>query len=81
MFSHLYHLNFDPSSIYYKQLSFNVISCKNIFSSNLLTLYINVESFSDCLYLLDGRFYKLVQFDVKISNIRLDETNKINHVN
>jgi hypothetical protein len=54
MFKNLYHLNFKPLSIYY-QVSFNVVSLKNMFSSNLLILYINVEDFTDCLYVLDGR--------------------------
>ncbi len=31
----------------------------NIFSSNLLKLYLNLKNFNDCLYLLDDHFDKL----------------------
>ena len=37
-----------------------------IFSTNLMELHINVNYFSDCLYLLDGRFHQLRIFHVTI---------------
>lgn len=37
-----------------------------IFSPNLMELHINVNHFSDCLYLLDGRFNQLRIFHVTI---------------
>ena len=42
-----------------------------LFSTTLLELHVNVPSFDDCLYLLDGRFEQLRTFHIKISNIRL----------
>lgn len=47
------------------------LSCKSIepsalFSSSLTTLHINVEDFTDCLYLLDGRLKQLHTFYVNV---------------
>ncbi|CAF1475193.1 unnamed protein product, partial [Rotaria sordida] len=47
------------------QLTFN-LSSPNIFSSTLLHLHVIVDTFGDCLYLLDGRFNQLNTFDVTI---------------
>ncbi|CAF4151365.1 unnamed protein product, partial [Rotaria sordida] len=48
------------------------------FSSSILThLYINVETFDDCLYLLDGRLRKLTTLCVNVYSI--DEYSEIVH--
>ncbi|CAF1371554.1 unnamed protein product [Adineta steineri] len=67
---------FEPSvvlypylSLYYPPLSlFNLPS--TTFSSPILThLYINVETFADCLYLLDGRLRKLTTLCVIVHHM------------
>ncbi len=65
IFPKLQYLNFNPSLIYYQQISFK-ISPPTFISSNLLELYISLESFTDCLYILDGRFNQLRTFKVRI---------------
>ena len=45
-----------------------------LFSSTLLELRVTVTSFSDCLYLLDGRFNQLRTFRIKISDSILTYT-------
>jgi hypothetical protein len=60
-------------------LTFN-ISSSTVFSSNLLELHINLEHFTDCLYLLDGRFNQLCTLYVNISVIILSHV-VINQVN
>ena len=45
-----------------------------LFSPTLLELHVNVTSFDDCLYLLDGRFNQLRTFHIKILDIILTRT-------
>jgi hypothetical protein len=42
----------------------------NTFSSSILTeLHINVETFNDCLYLLDGRLKQLTRLSVTVDHV------------
>jgi hypothetical protein len=75
MFNNLCYLNFDGSSLYDQQVSFDILSSTSTttFSSNLLKLHVNLENFNDCLYLLNyGRFDKLHSLYVNILSIRSD---------
>ncbi|CAF2970525.1 unnamed protein product [Rotaria sp. Silwood2] len=65
MFKNLRYLNFGPNASDYHQLTFGV-SPPNVFSSILLDLCVVVDSYADCLYLLDGRFHQLKTFYVTI---------------
>lgn len=38
-------------------------------SSTLLKLNLRVQTFTDCLYLLDGRFNQLQTFDIELINM------------
>jgi hypothetical protein len=67
-FSNLQYLNFCISSIWNGQISF-VNPYSGINSSTLLELHIRLSSFSDCLYILDGRFNKLHTLHVDIFSI------------
>ncbi|CAF2006009.1 unnamed protein product [Rotaria magnacalcarata] len=67
-FSNLQYLNFRASSISSEQLSF-VNPYPGINSSTLSELHIRLISFSDCLYILDGRFNNLHTLDVDILSI------------
>jgi hypothetical protein len=81
IFTNLQYLNFAPSAISYQELSFD-ISSPLVFSSNLLELHVNLDQFTDCLYLLDGRFNQLRKLYVNISLIipsRLVIDNKVNY--
>ncbi|CAF3506245.1 unnamed protein product [Rotaria socialis] len=69
-FTNLQYLSFGSSSFWYQQLSFN-ISSPTIISSTLLELYVCLNTFIDCLYLLDGRFNQLCKFYVKIEFITI----------
>ncbi|CAF4254441.1 unnamed protein product, partial [Rotaria sordida] len=62
------------------QLTFN-LSFPNVFSSTLLHLHITVDTFDDCLYLLDGRFNQLNTFDVTIYFENVSESSLINNKN
>ncbi|CAM4894187.1 unnamed protein product [Rotaria socialis] len=69
IFTNLICLKFYPYSDIYinfvERLTFNQPREYVTFSSSTLTqLYINVETFNDCLYLLDGRFKQLHRFYV-----------------
>ncbi|CAF1053357.1 unnamed protein product [Rotaria sordida] len=65
-FINLKSLNFNPTpAIEYYRLAFGA-SPPNISSSILLHLRVVVESYEDCLYLLDGRFHCLQTFYVTI---------------
>ena len=68
MFTNLKYLHIAPSSSDYRGLSFR-ISPPSVFSSNLLELHINLDQFTDCLYLLDGRLSQLRTFYASISMI------------
>ncbi|CAF3400043.1 unnamed protein product [Rotaria sp. Silwood2] len=65
-FENLKTLNFNPTSAsHYDRLTFGP-SPPRIFSSTLLELRVVVETYEDCLYLLDGRFNRLNTFYVTI---------------
>ncbi|CAF4696160.1 unnamed protein product, partial [Rotaria sp. Silwood2] len=71
MFTNLQYLNFGPSSICDEQLYF----CFNrltAVSTNLLELHVCLNTFFDCLYLLDGHFNQLRTFyaDKKLSSLK-----------
>ncbi|CAF4194721.1 unnamed protein product [Rotaria sordida] len=68
MFSNLQYLNFCPSSIWYQPLLFEN-PFPTMTSSTLLELHISLASFTDCLYILDGRFNKLHTLYVDIASI------------
>lgn len=69
VFNNLQCLNFCASSdIYIHYLTFHN-KPSNIFCSTLTDLHVNLESFEDCLYLLDGRFNQLRKFYVNINCI------------
>ncbi len=65
MFSNLQYLKFGPSSSVYHRLTLHP-SLPNVFSSTLLELHVVLDSYIDCLYLLDGRFNQLHTFCVLI---------------
>ena len=77
MFINLEYLNFGRSSTWDDRLSFR-IRRPTLISSNLLELHVCLNSFFDCLYLLDGHFNQLrtlyvdvfviSHFDTKVSN-------------
>ncbi|CAF1196216.1 unnamed protein product [Adineta steineri] len=67
-YPNLQYLNFGPSSTLYRHLSFSNSSPICI-SSNLLELHVSLSNFTDCLYILDGRFNQLRIFHVNISSI------------
>ncbi|CAF3754481.1 unnamed protein product [Rotaria sp. Silwood1] len=68
MLINLKYLNFAPSSISYQELSFHY-SPPPIFSSNLLELHVSLGNYTDCLYLLDGRFNQLHTLHVNIGTL------------
>ncbi|CAF1650921.1 unnamed protein product [Rotaria magnacalcarata] len=76
-FTNLRILNIGPSSIWNQYLSFD-ISRPTVISSTLLELYVGLTRFSDCLYLLDGRFDRLHTFhaNIKLINSHLVINNK-----
>ncbi|CAF1431620.1 unnamed protein product [Rotaria sordida] len=79
MFNNLQCLNMDPfSTCDYNQLAFGV-SPPNIFSSTLLYLRVVVDSYEDCLYLLDGRFNQLNEFNVTICSSNVPSLPLINN--
>ena len=79
MFSKLCYLKFQLSLIYWQNISFDISPRQHI-SSHLLELYINLNNFNDCLYLVNDRFNELHTLYVNISAIRSCETidNKVN---
>ena len=81
IFTNLQSLNFNSSSIGNKRLCFNMLS-PTATSSTLLELHVSVVAFSDCLYLLDGRFKQLRAFHVDICVISVSSltiNNKVDH--
>ncbi len=60
-------LKFD-SLLFYDQRMSVVYSPPMIFSSSLLELHVIVDSFDDCLYLLDGRLNQLQIFYVDVQH-------------
>ncbi|CAF1013659.1 unnamed protein product [Adineta steineri] len=74
----LHYLNFRTSFVYDEQVSLNdLLHRQQIFSQTLNELHINVETFNDCIYLLDGRLNKLHTLYIHVSNIHSDRL--INH--
>ncbi|CAF1939336.1 unnamed protein product [Rotaria magnacalcarata] len=69
MFINLQYLKFYPSSLAFHGLIFDK-SLPTFVSSTLLELHVNVHSFTDCLYLLDGRFKQLRNCHVNIFHIK-----------
>ncbi|CAF4449238.1 unnamed protein product, partial [Rotaria sp. Silwood2] len=65
LFTNLQYLSFGSSSICPQRISFDM-SSRIFMSSTLLELHVNVLHFSDCLYLLDGRFNQLRILHVNI---------------
>jgi hypothetical protein len=51
------------------RLNFNDPLVLNFRSSTLLNLKINIQSFEDCLYLLDGRFNQLRTLIIDLVNL------------
>jgi hypothetical protein len=78
IFSNLKFLNYDPFDCPTQRIEFSSIR-QPIFSSTLLELRVNVLSFQDCLYLLDGRFSQLRLLDVKI-RMSLSPSSQISQV-
>ncbi len=88
MFNSLRCLKFHPYSdvniCYNERLSFSFREPSTFFSSSLMELHINVCNFTDCLYLLDGRFKQLHTFCVNVDQFRLPSEaiiNKVDYLN
>ncbi len=80
-FENLKHLNVIETSIpSYPGLSVRYLPSNTFSSSTLTYLRINVETLSDCLYLLDGRLKQLTTFIVRIYNIDPDSSTVHNMV-
>jgi hypothetical protein len=81
MFTNLQCLKLAHFSIRHHQLTFDM-SSSTILSSYLLELHVNLYYFTDCLYLLDGRFNQLRTLYVNIEVIipsRLVVNNQVNN--
>jgi hypothetical protein len=61
-------------------LSFIDVPLATFVSSNLTKLCITVDSFGDCLYLLDGRLNQLSTFIVIIINVKDSSSMEFNSV-
>ncbi|CAF4443099.1 unnamed protein product, partial [Rotaria sp. Silwood2] len=68
LFTNLQYLNFCPSLLGHQRLSFHTTPL-TIISTNLLKLHVYLDTFTYCLYLLDGRFNQLHTFYANISVI------------
>mgnify|MGYP006933269977 FL=1 len=64
-FVNLRSLMYCPSKMFYQCLFFDTLP-SSLISSILLELHVCVNTFTECLYLLDGRFKQLRLFDVQI---------------
>jgi hypothetical protein len=84
-FTNLICLKFDRYSDFYvddiERLSFRLGEPSRFFSSSLMELHINVEDFTDCLYLLDGCFKQLHTFYVDVYVFVPPSSAIINQVN
>ncbi|CAF1375581.1 unnamed protein product [Rotaria sordida] len=79
MFKNLQYLNFSPfNGSNYHRLTFGV-SPPNILSSTLLQLRVVIDSYEDCLYLLDGRFNQLNTIYVTICLSKVPTLSVINN--
>jgi len=82
IFSKLKYLNFDLFFDSFQRLSFVNSPPATIFSSTLLELHVSLIDFTDCLYLLDGRFSQLHTLRVKTVHDHSTHTilnNKVNY--
>ncbi|CAF1937150.1 unnamed protein product [Rotaria magnacalcarata] len=82
VFKNLIYLNMQGSLWFYLDAFRSLSGLVNFSSSTLLELHVQVANFSDCLFLLDGRFNRLRSFHVKISvivNQQLTIDNKVNY--
>ncbi len=81
LFTTLEDLDFGQTSEWlHPVLAFNSLSEKSCFSSTIVNLRISVDSFNDCLCLLDGRLSQLRVFIVRIifiSDINLSINNTV----
>ncbi|CAF2822387.1 unnamed protein product [Rotaria sp. Silwood2] len=68
-FTNIRYIDFSPSSIWYQRLIFFGISLPTVVSSTLLELHAYLDTFTDCLYLLDEQFNQLHTLDVNIDVI------------
>ena len=64
----------------HSRLTFNDRSRNLYYSSNLHTLFVNVKTFDDCLFLLDGRLKNLSSLTVRVSLIERSPTITDSHV-
>ncbi|CAF5065611.1 unnamed protein product [Rotaria sp. Silwood1] len=79
MFPNLQYLNFGRSSIYDERLSFG-LRALTVISTNLLELHVYLDSFFDCLYLLDGDFNQLHTLYVDLSVIGHLNRRRVNNI-
>ena len=79
MFKNLIYLSFEPTKSFWHYISFHTAHRKDICSTNLLELHINLKNLHDCCYLLDGRFNNLNQLNVNfLSNEKNIIQKKVN---
>ena len=81
MFTNLQYLNFGRYSMYDDRLSF-CLTCPTVICKNLLELHVCLQTFYDCLYLLDGHFNQLrtLYVDVNvIGYLNRRVNNMVNH--
>ncbi|CAF3411703.1 unnamed protein product [Rotaria sp. Silwood2] len=82
IFTNLRSLRFGLSSIWYQLLLFSTPP-STIISSKLLELHVSLQHFTDCLYLVDGRFNQLHTLHVHIDCIcssRILIDNKVEYI-
>ncbi len=80
-FNNLRCLYFGLSSRYHQPLSFRT-GLQHVISTNLLKLHVSLNSLTDCLRLLDGRFNQLHTLYVNIWSIvspRLANSNEVDY--
>ena len=78
-FKKLRYLNFAPfAGSDYHRLTFDVLP-PNVLSSTLVQLRVVVNSYEECLYLLDGRFNQLNKFYVTICSSNIPTLPVINN--
>ena len=80
-FNNLRCLYFGLSSRYHQRLSF-CTGLQHVISTNLLKLHVSLDSLTDCLRLLDGRFNQLHTLYVNICSIvssHLTNSNEVDY--
>ncbi|CAF1237574.1 unnamed protein product [Adineta ricciae] len=75
MFSNLRCLKFDRSFLYHRLTLHETLP--NVYSSNLLELHVVLDSYLDCLYILDGRFDQLHTCCVSICSSSIGRLEKV----